>query len=706
MAEFNLTPVFRMEMFIDAIINGKTPPEPKFREEFYFAKVAGMDVELPTPINRREFYLAKYAGMDVDPPAPVTRDEMYLALACGLGVEPPEPVFRDEYWLYELSGGGEWSWKTVSGSMIHITDAVFSPMQKCEVSLEPIQDLHGQDAPYPAGGGKNIVPTTFPDNVINASFQSNGLITAASNARTFAIPCEPNTDYIASSKSGLAATIGLSSTLPSVGDSLTYVCTFTSRTWYDFNSGNNSYIILAFASTALFNEHESTYQFMIEKGSTATAFAPYSNLCPITGWTGCEVTRTGKNVLPNNYSDYSTDAAYAFITSLIPHNTNAIMSFKDRDTSVDVSGCYMGFVLDHYAGAPVTDSRWCLNNGNVANVTSNASTRASDPPILCNGVFVYPNNEETFNKIFSRYYVQVEIGATITDYEAPNITTLSVTFPDGLINQWDEEWEVGGIDGTSGAKIPATDRYRSKNYIKVAPNESYYFYLGHSSSNDIRCYYYDAEFNFIRTTTWHSGNIVLTTPADTRYMLFVEIKNPAAYANDISINYPSTITDYHPYHGDVVYGCTVDFVSGVLTVDRAKVTNAQLLSFSFSKAVDGVFVCADILIPKNSSTNFVDPKISATALPTKSQTALVNNPFPAGVAHFWSERIGIGTGDNTITGVSVFKTWLAENGSDIVYPLATPIEIQLTPQQIRTLKEENNVWGSGDLEITYKAQGE
>ena len=147
-----------------------------------------------------------------------------------------------------------------------------------------------------------------------------------------------------------------------------------------------------------------------------------------TGWTGCEVTRTGKNVLLNNYSDYTIDVAYAFITSLIPHNTPAIMSFTDRDTSVDVSGCYIGFILDHYSADPVTESRWCMSNGNISGVTNNTS--AQNPSIFCNGVFIFPNNEETFNKIFSRYYVQVELGPTITDYEPYSGTTLSVTFPD------------------------------------------------------------------------------------------------------------------------------------------------------------------------------------------------------------------------------------------------------------------------------------
>ena len=39
-----------------------------------------------------------------------------------------------------------------------------------------------------------------------------------------------------------------------------------------------------------------------------------------------------------------------------------------------------------------------------------------------------------------------------------------------------------------------------------------------------------------------------------------------------------------------------------------------------------------------------------------------------------------------------------------VYPLATPIEIQLTPQQVNSLLGVNNIWAdSGDTEVVYRA---
>ena len=99
----NLTPVFRNEQFMYAAINGTTPPTPVFNEEFYWAKIAGADVDLPAPFSRRDMFLAYLAGMEVDLPTPVTRDEIFLAHACGIEVDVPEPQFRDEFYLIDIA---------------------------------------------------------------------------------------------------------------------------------------------------------------------------------------------------------------------------------------------------------------------------------------------------------------------------------------------------------------------------------------------------------------------------------------------------------------------------------------------------------------------------------------------------------------------------------------------------------------------------
>lgn len=52
--------------------------------------------------------------------------------------------------------------------------------------------------------------------------------------------------------------------------------------------------------------------------------------------------------------------------------------------------------------------------------------------------------------------------------------------------------------------------------------------------------------------------------------------------------------------------------------------------------------------------------------------------------------------------VSTWKAWLADNNVTVVYEIATPIEIQLTPAQIEQLLGQNNVFCStGDVAVKY-----
>lgn len=96
-------------------------------------------------------------------------------------------------------------------------------------------------------------------------------------------------------------------------------------------------------------------------------------------------------------------------------------------------------------------------------------------------------------------------------------------------NQWDEEWELGDINGTTGANQSGTDRIRSKNYIPAIPNTSYYF----KHSNVGRLFYYDKDYNFI--SNQYSGvSSTYTIPSNCYYIRFVD--NNATYNHDICIN--------------------------------------------------------------------------------------------------------------------------------------------------------------------------
>ena len=57
----------------------------------------------------------------------------------------------------------------------------------------------------------------------------------------------------------------------------------------------------------------------------------------------------------------------------------------------------------------------------------------------------------------------------------------------------------------------------------------------------------------------------------------------------------------------------------------------------------------------------------------------------------------------SVTTVQELKAWLSDNNLQIVYELATPQTIQLTPQEIKLLVGDNTIWSDGQVTMVYSA---
>ena len=135
-------------------------------------------------------------------------------------------------------------------------------------------------------------------------------------------------------------------------------------------------------------------------------------------------TRSGKNLCDNNFKNYTIDN-YGY-KKIIDSEENLIASLVDKDTSVDLTGIYFGFT--HTGKDAIEGMVWLINNGvETANKTNQG---------IHQYISFYPANEETFNKIFARYDIQVEKGTTATDYE-PYGASPSSEFPSEIINVGD-----------------------------------------------------------------------------------------------------------------------------------------------------------------------------------------------------------------------------------------------------------------------------
>ena len=117
-------------------------------------------------------------------------------------------------------------------------------------------------------------------------------------------------------------------------------------------------------------------------------------------------------------------------------------------------------------------------------------------------------------------------------------------------NQWDEEWENGGIDA-NGNNVAAPGRLRSKNYIPVFPETVYFMHIDSSIYPATWCglFFYDGNKHFISTTT-SSADRTFTTPVGTRYIRFYlnDYWGGKAYTSGICINlHGDRDGEYEPY---------------------------------------------------------------------------------------------------------------------------------------------------------------
>lgn len=332
---------------------------------------------------------------------------------------------------------------TASGEIASFPDGADSvPMQSVVVTMEPVQDLHGYDHPWPAGGGKNLLPAqidtiksinrggTWSGNVytwngVTFAFSVNddGAVTAIAVSGTATSGTDiaiinltgslPNwitagTTYTVSGN----ATSAQFQVIPRIGSAYQNTKTNTSFSWDSSWDGVYIRIRVNSGDTA-----SGTIYPMFEVGSTATSYAPYSNLCPISGRTGADIEHTGVNVWDEEWevgglstSDGQPSANPNAIRSknFIPCLPNTAYYTKTVNLA-----CYLWF----YDG-----------DKNFISFVTNNVNRAVTTPSNCRYMKIRAgdanNPLQTYNNDISINYP-----STDTAYHAYQGETISVTFP-------------------------------------------------------------------------------------------------------------------------------------------------------------------------------------------------------------------------------------------------------------------------------------
>ena len=194
-----------------------------------------------------------------------------------------------------------------------------APLKSCIVRVEPVQDLHGYDHPWPAGGGKNKLLFKTDDLTaskygMELSYNATTEVITVTGTETHGSAFSIATTYqyrLPKFVAGETYTISRTQVTGNLDENIYFQITYrkldgtssalvlnrTASTTFtvpnDFDIVTNIFVGV-FAGVSDVNN---AFKLQLEIGSTATDWTPYNeNICPITGWTGCEVQRTGKNL--------------------------------------------------------------------------------------------------------------------------------------------------------------------------------------------------------------------------------------------------------------------------------------------------------------------------------------------------------------------------------------------------------------------------
>ena len=464
---------------------------------------------------------------------------------------------------------------TASGSIASFPDGAAMPVIDCSVAVAPNQDLHGYDNPWPAGGGKNLLPTitsvttlngvTWTPNAdgtikVNGTASANSVIDFGRNVLTLPAGTYTTNQSVANQFDvNVFRLVNGSGVLHAQGGG-----TFTLT--------EESSIFVRFAVLTGVTVNNVIIQPMLESGSEMTSFAPYSNICPISGWTECKVTRTKNNL------------------------------------------CSSGI------------GRWLWSNG-----------------------VRYAN--------------------------------------------------------TSGAYCGTNDK------MPIKGGETYFLsFTNTESTNAIYINWFNGETFLETTAVWNANSWTGTAPENANYVA-ITFSNASAYTGDptvsnVMLNIGSTATAYEAYQGQTYtidldgtrYGGTLDVTTGKLTVTKA-IVDLGSLTWGYARPFGGNnwFLYTTGI---SGLAKFGTATVAANALceiyPITYANDLNNNyasqDFVACLYNNW-----IVVHDSRYTDVDAYKT--AMSGIHLVYELATPIEVDLTPTQIATLSGAiNNIWAdTGDI---------
>lgn len=290
---------------------------------------------------------------------------------------------------------------TIGGNsnLVSFKSAARVPIDSLKVHFKPIQDLRGYDHPWPAGGGKNLIPLLIDKiKAINKDKKNWNGDTVTASGITFEF--HTNSDgavnaIVASGTYSEQVNVALGTVKLKAGTDYIINGVPTTPSWKTFQLyitvNGNKYASVSGTQFTVTEDGEYqvylsiygsvlniTFHPMIRLATeTDGTFAPYSNVCPISGWTGCEVKHSGADTsdpttLPVTFPS-SAGTVYGGYVDLV--NGKLVVNRAEVDNisllseygsfTVGNYSCLMRFVLPSLA----TSSAYNVKKGAISNIS-------------------------------------------------------------------------------------------------------------------------------------------------------------------------------------------------------------------------------------------------------------------------------------------------------------------------------------------------
>lgn len=394
-------------------------------------------------------------------------------------------TFRCKPFMYAITTPVTVTTKTVSGPIASFSDgADNAPLSSLKFYIEPKQDLNGYENPWPGGSTKNLLPgfysglwgTANTSSWTISNYNSTPIAfpysVAANEYQTvpaIKVPLSPNTQYYISEAPlkwwAIRFYNSSDTALGTVGANFNHGA-FTTP-------ANTAYAIIASSNyggsaTTL----TTSAQMQLELGSEGTSYIPYSNICPIIGFSAIDGIGAGKNLIEGaaGYSSNNvtmtknSDGSYSFtgtasaltdfviqpIGSLtyLPQNTSYVLS---------PSGAGNPNGTSNYLYASIKKSDGTIRYaGSGASATPTATINLADGEYIQHLFIRVANGANTDGIVV--YPLLQYVPATSLIYEKGIITPIPLTIPGTPGTVYGGYWDVvNGKLVVDRAKVLATD---------------------------------------------------------------------------------------------------------------------------------------------------------------------------------------------------------------------------------------------------------